>query len=73
MTQVHAMAATRRGSIPRYWLQWTFFMAFLLLAVESVLIAIVFKDTLLVLLAPGGVCLLKSRDLWQDVRGRLKP
>jgi len=68
MARIQAWPVWRPGRGERHWLPWTFFVAFLLIAVESVLIAIVFKGTLLVLLAPGGVCLMKALELWQAIR-----
>lgn len=56
----------------RRWSVWVYFLAFLLVSVESILIAIVFKGTLFVLMAPGAVCWLKSMELWKQLRSQLK-
>lgn len=68
----HATAMKRPPpATERHWPTWFFFVAFLLVAVESVLVAIVFKGTLLVLLAPGAVCAMRAWELWKDVRKHL--
>lgn len=68
-----ALALNSDSLIPRRrWSLWIYFLAFLLVSVESILIAIVFKGTLLVLVAPGAVCWLKAMELWKQLRSQLK-
>ena len=55
---------------PRLWPFWVLLFAYLIVAVESLLVALVFKGTLLVLLAPAGVCWLKALDVWRELRKR---
>ena len=62
----------RTGKVgSRRWPTWLFFLAFLLVAIESVLVAIVFKGTMFVLLAPGAVCWMKAMELWKVLRKQL--
>ena len=70
-----AAYATRingRRTGTRRWPTWIFLIAFLLVSVESILIALVFKGTMLVLLAPGAICWVKAMELWKDLRRHLK-
>ncbi len=49
------------------WPVWILLLAFLLVTIESTIIALVFKGSLLILLAPSGVCWLRARDLWRKM------
>jgi hypothetical protein len=55
----------------RRWVTWFFLLAFLLVAIESVLVAIVYKGTMFVLLAPGAVCTMKAMELWKVIRKQI--
>ena len=49
------------------WPVWILLLAFLLVSIESTIIALVFKGTLLILLAPSGVCWLRAVDIWRKM------
>ena len=70
MKTTHPANPTQTATQPRLWPIWVLLFAYLVVAVESLLVAIVFKSTLLVFLAPAGVCWLKALDVWRDLRKR---
>ncbi len=61
---------THANHHPKSWPIWLLLFAYLVVAVESLLVALVFKGTLLVLLAPAGVCWLKALDVWRELKKR---
>ena len=67
LTQSLTSAPTKR-----VWPLWVLLLLYLLVAVESLLVALVFKGTLLVLLAPAGVCWLRALDVWRELKKQKK-
>ena len=67
MAHSDAIRTNGNGKPKRRWPAWILLLAFLLVSVESIIIALVFKGTLLILLAPGGVCWLRAMDLWRKM------
>ena len=62
-----AFLSSENGKPRRMWPRWILLLAFLLVSIESIIIALVFKGTLLILLAPGCVCWLRAMDLWRKM------
>ena len=54
--------------MPRQWGKWLFLLAFAIVGLESLLIALAWKREMLVLLAPGIICLARAWDMWRQLQ-----
>ena len=52
---------------PRHVWQWVFLLAFAMVGLESLLIAFAWKREMLVLLAPGIICLGRAWETWKQI------
>ena len=52
---------------PRRWLQWAFLLGLAAVGLESLLIALAYKREMLVLLAPGIICLARAWTVWKQI------
>jgi hypothetical protein len=59
----------RRALAEGNWTQWILLVAFIFIALESTLMALVMQGRWLILIAPGAVCASKAWEQWKVMKG----
>ena len=72
-TDSAATGSDRSGALPPIrWTTWLLLVLFIFLAFEFTLLAVAFKGSWFILLAPGIVCGVKALETWRDIQRRAR-